>query len=149
MDSGSFSCPAQPKRKVPASGEEAPDRRLGFKVARWNKSVSFPAARAGQPHPGLGAFCAALDRDLVATAARPEVLRWLTKCFDSAAARDHFPLLLSPELLGRVIQQREQHAPELLPLPLLEPAQSDFVGQGSTSPHQVGETEFAPERSTM
>jgi hypothetical protein len=34
-------------------------------------------------------------------------------------------------------------------LPLLEPAQSDFVGQGSTRPHRVGKTECTPEGGAL
>src|SRR5215472_1007863 len=54
-----------------------------------------------------------------------------------------------PELTGRLIQDRERSPPQLFALPLLEPLLSDFVGQGSTRPHQVGETECTPEGGTL
>jgi len=53
--------------------------------------------------------------------------------------------ILWPELIGRLIQDRERSAPELFPLPLLEPAPSDFVGQGGPRQQQVGKPELAPE----
>ena len=63
------------------------------------------------------------------------MIRRLAKCFDLAAARHLLTPLRWPELGGRLIQDRNQGTPELFALPLLEPPQSDFVGQGSTGQH--------------
>lgn len=62
--------------------------------------------------------------------------------------RQSLSLLDPPDhFICSAIGDRERSALQLFPLPLLEQAQSHFVGQGSTRPHQVGKSECTPKGS--
>src|SRR5215469_11159439 len=78
----------------------------------------------------------------VLVASRDRGFRWTSYL----VGPETLPSPLRPEIIKRLIRDREWSALQLLLLPLLEPAHSDFVGQGSTRPKQVGKAVRARRR---